>query len=537
MVLALIPAAVLAVVAAVAFARLRAVSGERDRIAADSAALRTSFAALEREAAEVRASEAAYRALVDEAGDWMWAADEVGVLTFSNPAGSALLGYDSLVGVAAAELTHPDDRAALAAPEGWSGVVRRRRADGSYRTVDTRAVPVLDAGGRVTGWRGIDRDLSGEPLPPPARPAPVSEAAVAVVRRPVVDGRREVVGYEVVADGSLLDAFDGPTLERLAGSHPLWVAAGAPVAPGSAVVQVGADADAGAVEALARRGHKLALDGYEGGASGLLDHCAIVKVRAAGRSDDELRELIAEPAERGALLVATEVDNADEFTRCRLLGFSHFQGEFFAKPRFDRHGVIGGLASLQTLAELTAADASFEDLERTIGADVGLSLALLRYVNSAFFSLPREVDSVREALTLLGTRAVRRWATVMALSAIPDAPEELVALALLRARMCEMMGGTTTDEERERLFTVGLFSVADALLDARMEDVLAELPFSEEISAALLCHEGPKGRLLAAVLDYERGHFPEDLGADGVPIADAYLGALQWADEVGRSLG
>src|SRR5918912_184591 len=218
-----------------------------------------------------------------------------------------------------------------------------------------------------------------------------------------------------------------------------------------------------------------------------------------------MRSLNAEPAERGALLVATEVESADEFTRCRVLGFSHFQGDFFAKPRHERAGAMGALASLQTLAELTAADASFEDLERTIGADVGLSLALLRYVNSAFFSLPREVDSVREALTLLGTKAVRRWATVMALSAIPDAPEELVALALLRARMCEMMGGTTTDEERERLFTVGLFSVADALLDAPMETVLAELPFSEEIEAALLRHDGVKGGLLAAVVEYERG--------------------------------
>ena len=293
-----------------------------------------------------------------------------------------------------------------------------------------------------------------------------------MVRRPVVDGRREVVGYELLGESGVLDAFDGATLQRLAGNHPLWIAAGAPVGP-SAVLQLRPDTDLGEVEALAALGHTLALDGYEGGETPLLEHCTIVKVSAAGRDDDELRALIAEPAARGALLVATEVDNADEFTRCRVLGFSHFQGDFFAKPRFDRHGVIGGLASLQTLGELTAADASFEDLERTIGADVGLSLALLRYVNSAFFSLPREVDSVREALTLLGTKAVRRWATVMALSAIPDAPEELVALALLRARMCEMMGGTTTDEERERLFTVGLFSVADALLDARMEDVLA----------------------------------------------------------------
>jgi EAL and modified HD-GYP domain-containing signal transduction protein len=303
------------------------------------------------------------------------------------------------------------------------------------------------------------------------------------------------------------------------------------------VLEVLPGSDPAEVAVLAAAGHTLALEDYSGGASALLDHCGIVKVRAAGRSDDELSALIAEPAARGALLVATEVDSADEFTRCRVLGFSRFQGDFFAKPSFERAGAMGGLASLQSLAELTAVDASFEDLERTIGADVGLSLALLKYVNSAFFSLPREVDSVREALTLLGTRAVRRWATVMALSAIPDAPDELVALALLRARMCEMMGGTTTDEERERLFTVGLFSVADALLDAPMEAVLAELPFSEEIEAALLRHEGVKGRLLAAVVEYERGHFPAEVDEDGVPLADAYLAALQWADEVGRALG
>ena len=72
---------------------------------------------------------------------------------------------------------------------------------------------------------------------------------------------------------------------------------------------------------------------------------------------------------------------------------------------------------------------------------------------------------MREALTLLGTRTVRRWATVMAMSAIPDAPHELVAIALHRARMCEMLAGSALPEERETLFTIGLFSVADALLD------------------------------------------------------------------------
>ena len=167
-----------------------------------------------------------------------------------------------------------------------------------------------------------------------------------------------------------------------------------------------------------------------------------------------------------------------------------------------------GLGSLRRLGELTAGDVSFEDLERIIASDVGLSLKLLRYVNSAFFALPRTVGSVREALVLLGVRTVRRWATVMAISAIPDVPDELVALGLRRARMCEMLAGSALPEERETLFTIGLFSVADALLDAPMAEVLDSLPFTDEIQVALLRREGPKGELLAAVTAYERGEFP-----------------------------
>ena len=179
----------------------------------------------------------------------------------------------------------------------------------------------------------------------------------------------------------------------------------------------------------------------------------------------------------------------------------------------------GGHSSLRALGELSAADASFEELERIISSDVGLSLKLLRYVNSAFFALPRHIGSVREALTLLGTRTVRRWATVMAMSAVPGAPHELVAIALHRARMCEMLAGSASADDRETLFTIGLFSVADGLMDMTMEEVLETLPFADEIRAALLRHEGPKGELLAAVLAYERGEFPSPPSAspgDGV---------------------
>ena len=74
----------------------------------------------------------------------------------------------------------------------------------------------------------------------------------------------------------------------------------------------------------------------------------------------------------------------------------------------------------------------------------------------------------------------------------PDVRDELVSLALRRARMCEAPAGSALPDERETLFTIGLFSVADALLDRPMAEVLDSLPFTDEIQAALLRREGPR---------------------------------------------
>jgi EAL and modified HD-GYP domain-containing signal transduction protein len=386
------------------------------------------------------------------------------------------------------------------------------------RTVDSRAAEAGD------GWVGIDRDLTETA----AAPKPV-----AVVRKPVVDGTREVIGYELVGDGSVLGAFAPVELVALAGGRPLWVGLDGDIAPELArsgtVIQLAPDADEARARRLRDAGFALAV----AAPSPLLDLAAYVKVDTSGRDDDALRELIAEPAERGLTLVATGVATADEFTRCRVLGFAHFQGEFFARPSGQGGG--GATASLQALSELTAGEAGFEDLERIISADVGLSIGLLRHVNSAFFALPRQIETVREALVMLGTRVVRRWATVVALSSVSAASDQLVALALLRARMCELLGGSSSEQERDRLFTVGLLSVADALLDAPLEDVLASLPLSEEVKGALLRFEGRRGRILATVLRYEQGHF--HAGADLVELAETYLAALRWADDAGRWLG
>ena len=395
---------------------------------------------------------------------------------------------------------------------------------------------------------------------------------VAVVRHPIADARNVVVGYELRFGGSidlgdpsmdakatsalLVEAFGDIGLETLAGRHPAWVTIARnflveigppPVRPDRAVLQIKAyhtrDDLLAILQKLSRSGYTIALDEWEGEMAANVDElmslCSIVRVDVSKLSIADLPGVLRVPRMQGAMLVATEVGDYAAFERCKALGFTYFQGEYFAQPRTFKHRGVAtsGLGALRRLAELASGEVSFEDLERIISSDVGLSLKLLRYVNSAFFSLPRNVSSVHEALSLLGVRTVSRWATVMVLASIPDTPDELIALGLRRAHMCEILAGKSSNEEREMLFTIGLFSVADALLDMPMADVLETLPFTEEIQAALLRHEGPKGELLAAVASYERGEFPTLPSSDARPtMAGAYRAAMEWADATARAI-
>ena len=138
-----------------------------------------------------------------------------------------------------------------------------------------------------------------------------------------------------------------------------------------------------------------------------------------------------------------------------------------------------------------------EQIEQLIAHDVALSFRLLRYVNSAFFGLRGDVRSIGQALALLGLENVRRWSTLSVLASIDDKPTELTLTALIRARFCELAGEALGIAGGAELFTLGLFSVLDAMMDAPMIDVVASLPLAAEMRDALVSRKGKRGLLLA----------------------------------------
>jgi PAS domain S-box-containing protein len=121
--------------------------------------------------AALRESEEKFRSFIESTTDWVWSTDRDGVHTYSNPAVTRILGYtpEEVVGRSAFSIMHPDDRsqveeqfAALAAEgRGWRNlVIRWRCRDGSHRFLESSAVPILGADGRLKGYRGVDRDIT-----------------------------------------------------------------------------------------------------------------------------------------------------------------------------------------------------------------------------------------------------------------------------------------------------------------------------------------------------------------------------------------
>ncbi|MDH5575958.1 MAG: HDOD domain-containing protein, partial [Nitrospirota bacterium] len=167
-----------------------------------------------------------------------------------------------------------------------------------------------------------------------------------------------------------------------------------------------------------------------------------------------------------------------------------------------------------------------------------LSLKLLRYVNSASVGLPRAVDSIAQAVGMVGTERMRQWASLLVLANTGGKPRELMRIALIRGGMCQELSrlqGVSSSQG----FTVGLFSVLDAYFDCEIKQLLKDLPLSSEIRHALIEKEGILGEILSCVIHYERGEWNqiECSRFESHVLRDVYFQSAEWANEVINTLG
>lgn len=388
------------------------------------------------------------------------------------------------------------------------------------------------------------------------------------VRLPILDRDDQLVAYEIChqagGDASLAQAtlqlLGSPCLKPLTGNQLSFLVADAELLRGDAGAlrfdeRVGPRVDAALavcddvfalLSGFAARGVPVMIDNPvwpdempPGAATERLKEL-VQRVRCVGidvRRHDESTLLFAvaslRAAHAGVTIVAAALQDHRAHRACMDLGFDAFEGPYLLKPvpqraldtlKPNRVNVLRLLAAVQN------PENGPRELEELIRNDAVLSYKLLNCVNSAYFSLPRELKSLQQAAVFFGVARLRNWVYALALGELDDAPPELLKQALLRARMAELMAQGMPSEQREMAFTTGLFSLLDTIMGVPMQRVLTDVPVADFVRHALVDDKGPLADVLQRIRAWESVETQAD-GSDAA-AAEAYFGAVEWAEHV-----
>ena len=311
------------------------------------------------------------------------------------------------------------------------------------------------------------------------------------------------------------------------------------------------DAVIGRMTELASHGFRFAAEASAHGASlaRLLPVIDFVKMDLRELPVVTLLSLAPRLRTTGKRLVAEKVETHTEYRTCLDIGFDYFQGYYFAKPT-----VMAGrkLSPSQTtvldLMNLVTSEADNSEIEKVVKRELTLGLNLLRLVNTPAVGATRRIESISQALILLGRRQLQRWLQIL-LYAEPGvrghSQTPLLMLATTRARLMELLAQRLRPGQRnvaDVAFTVGMMSLMDTLFCIPMQDIVEQIPVIDEVRHALLVRRGFFGELLRLAESIERMEDAQDevmpalndLSMNGDDLAELEVEAFEWSDKVVR---
>ncbi|MFQ5356618.1 MAG: EAL and HDOD domain-containing protein [Mariprofundaceae bacterium] len=250
-------------------------------------------------------------------------------------------------------------------------------------------------------------------------------------------------------------------------------------------------------------------------------------------------DLIKQLRVRTGSMIIAGVDDYESYHKLSDLGAGFFQGAFFSKPDLAMDQPVGPsrLSVLNAMQQIVRAD-SLEEIEAVLLQDMDLSYRMFKLINSAAFGFQREIDSVRQAVALLGKERIKLWLTTLSFASLNDnKPSELMHTALVRGRMMELLAEGDGHAHPSDIFLVGMFSLLDAMLDQPIENILETLTLPDAVRKGLIDSDDRYARMIGAIQTVEQQGWAaavdgfQELGVEIKAVIPIYWDALEWADE------
>lgn len=242
-----------------------------------------------------------------------------------------------------------------------------------------------------------------------------------------------------------------------------------------------------------QKGFTIALDDfvYHKKFHPMMELCRMIKFDLKQTPLDTLYEILEEITNNYEItLLAEKIETHEEFEQAWNMGFTLFQGYFFSKPEMiSTSGIAAGqVTKLGLIKEFNRSELDIEKAETLIKNDAAISYKLLKFINSAYFARLNPINTIKDAITYIGTDELKKFIRVIVMADLNQGkPNELIRASIIRAKMCEKLGAILkVNYTKDELFTLGLFSMMDAMLDCNMEDILEHINFSDRMKDAML---------------------------------------------------
>ncbi|MBP2628996.1 MAG: diguanylate phosphodiesterase [Firmicutes bacterium] len=296
---------------------------------------------------------------------------------------------------------------------------------------------------------------------------------------------------------------------------------------------------------LKKNGYLLVLDDFEflGKFEPIISMIDIIKIDFRSVLPHKRKQILQALKKYSIKFLAEKVETYEEFEEAVKMGYSYFQGYFFCKPMLVSHKEISEykVNHLQLLWEVTHPELEFKQIEKIIKRDVALSYKLLKFINSSIFGFKTKINSLHQALVLLGEKELKNWILLIALKDIAsDKPREIMLESLIRARFCEKLALHKMPKQlAANAFLIGLFSYIDVLLERPMQYILDEIHLEEELKDVLLEKDNNQLSMVYKLArSYERGDwstyscYAKKMEICENAVIHAYREAVIWVNSI-----
>ncbi len=293
------------------------------------------------------------------------------------------------------------------------------------------------------------------------------------------------------------------------------------------------------VRQFAREGYQIAVNEFQflPRYLDLMDEIDYIKLNCQTASDVNMRNTIEIAHSMNKKCIVTNIDSEELYQKAVQLHADALQGTYVAAQLTTKAHSSAYIQSnfFRLMVEVTKDEPNVEEIEKMIAMDAGLTFGLLKMVNSAYFALRHRATTVRQAIMTLGLGQLKQWIYLLSVSAVDTkidaSSEEFLKRSFMRANFCSELMNHAKDMpiSKSEAYLMGMFSTLNHLIDAPLEEILGEVPVSDEVKNALLYHEGRCGKLYDLVLSYEAADWEkitalvEELGIPGNLITSIYF--------------